>query len=271
MFEFLNVEIIPESGVLVSQILAIAIGIMIGVVVAVASKLVFKKKFASSMTVHAARNTERFLFYGIIIITILGVTLSQGVDLAGIVVAGGIFGVVIGFATQSVISNLVSGIFLLIEKPIKMGEVVQVQDSSVTGNVIDIALFSTKIQLFDGTLVRVPNSSIFTSELRTFSLSEIRRQEVTVGIAYDTDVNKAKQTILDSIWENMEYVLAEPGPQILVSELADSSVNLTIRVWHPKDDLMEVTPVLLQVIKEGLDKEGIEIPFPQRVVTSSEN
>ena len=267
MFEFLDTQIM-DTSITVWQVLLSAIGVAVGVIIARIVRMIFEKKFAPTMPVHTAKNMNKFLYYGIIVITLLGVTTSQGVDLSGLVVAGGIFGVVIGFATQSVISNLVSGIFLLVEKPIKLGENVEVKGKDVLGKALDIGMFSTKIQLFDGTVVRVPNQTIFTSELRTFSLSEVRRTDVMVGISYSDDIDKAISVMKDAIAKNVTYALIEPAPQFWVTELGDNSVNIKVLVWHPRDDLGEVYPVLLKIIKNALDKAGIEIPFPQRVVHS---
>ena len=268
MFEFLDTQIM-DSGITVWQVLFSLIGVAIGVIVARIVRLIFQKKFAPTMPVHTAKNMNKFLYYGIIIITLLAVTTSQGVDLSGLVVAGGIFGVVIGFATQSVVGNLVSGIFLLIEKPMKLGENVEIKGTDVLGKVLDIGMFSTKVQLFDGTVIRVPNQTVFTSELRTFSLSEVRRTDVVVGISYDADIDKAISVMKDAIAKNVPYALIEPTPQFWVTELGDNSVNIKVLVWHPRDDLGEVYPVLLKVIKNSLDKAGIEIPFPQRVIHST--
>ena len=265
MFEFLSTDIL-DSGITVWQILISAIAVAVGVIVARIVRMIFQKKFAPTMPVHTAKNMTKFLYYGIIVITLLGVTTSQGIDLSGLVVAGGIFGVVIGFATQSVVSNLVSGIFLLIEKPIKIKENVEIQGKDLLGKVVDIGIFSTKIQLFDGTLVRVPNQTVFTSELRTFGLSEIRRTDVFVGISYNDDIEKAIKVMREAIAAKVQYVLIEPGPQFFVTELGDNSVNIKVQVWFPRDDLLEVVPGLLRVLKNALDEAGIEIPFPQRVI-----
>lgn len=265
VFEFLDAELM-DSGITVWQIIWSAIGVAIGVIFAKVARMVFQKKFAPTMPIHTAKNINKFLFYGIILITLLAVTTSQGVDLTGLVVAGGIFGVVIGFATQGVISNLISGIFLLIEKPIKLGENVEIKGADVLGKVLDIGVFSTKIQLFDGTVIRVPNQNLFTSELRTFALSEVRRTDVTVGISYKDDIGKATSVMRDAIAKEIPYALMEPAPAFWVTELGDNSVNVKVLVWHPRDDLGEVYPILLKVIKEALDKTGIEIPFPQRVI-----
>ena len=218
------------------------------------------------MPTHTVKTLNKLIYYGIIIIFLFAATASQGFDIGGLVVGAGFLGIVIGFAAQSVVSNMISGIFMLIEKPAKQGDTVEVVDANVLGKLIDINTFSSKIQQFDGTVVRIPNEKMFTSNLRTFDLSEVRRSEVTVGIGYGEDIDKAINVIKNAIEKNVVYSLMEPAPQFSISELADNSVNILIRLWYPRDDLLEVMPNLLKVIKNALDDAGIEIPFPQRVV-----
>ena len=264
-FEILDVQIM-DTGMTVGRLLITAIIALAGVIIARVVRMFFKKRFAPNMPVDSAKSLDKLIYYGIIIIFILAATASQGIDLSGLVVAGGFMGIVIGFAAQSVVSNLISGIFLMIEKPVKQGNQVELPDSNVTGTLVDINTFSSRIQQFDGTVVRIPNEKVFTSNIRTFALSEIRRSDVTVGIAYKENIKKAIAVMKEAIEKNVTYSLMEPGPTFWVTELADSSVNIWVRVWHPRDDLAEVMPILLAVIKDALDKEGIEIPFPQRVV-----
>ncbi|MBT8242429.1 MAG: mechanosensitive ion channel family protein [Nitrosopumilus sp.] len=254
------------DGLTIWGLLVIGIIVSVGVIVARIARMIFKKKFAPNMPVHTAKTANKLIYYGIIIIFLFAATASQGFDIGGLVVGAGFLGIVIGFAAQSVVSNMISGIFMLIEKPVKQGDTVEVIDSNVTGKLIDISTFSSKIQQFDGTVVRIPNEKMFTSNLRTFILSEVRRSEVTVGIGYNENIDKAIDVIKKAIQNNVVYVLMEPAPQFSISELADNSVNILIRVWYPRDDLLEVLPTLLKVIKNALDEAEIEIPFPQRVV-----
>jgi small-conductance mechanosensitive channel len=120
-------------------------------------------------------------------------------------------------------------------------------------------------------VVRIPNEKMFTSNLRSFNLSEVRRSEVTVGIGYGENIDKTIQVIKNAIEKNVVYSLMEPEPQFSISELADNSVNILIRLWYPRDDLLEVMPNLLKVIKNALDDSEIEIPFPQRVIWEGKN
>ena len=238
----------------------------VGFIIARTVRLFFTKYYAPTLSPDTAKNTGKLIYFGIIIIAFLVFVSSTGLDLSGLLVAGGIFGVVIGFATQSVVSNLISGIFLMIEKPVKQGDSVELPGEGISGTLIDISTFSARIRQFDGTIIRIPNESFFTANIRSLSTSPVRRSEGIVGIAYKEDIDGAIAVLEKEIRNSMPYVLLEPAPEFRIKELADSSVNIEILVWHPREDWGQVSPKLLKVAKKALDKAGIEIPFPQRVL-----
>ena len=274
MFEFLDniytFEILGNS-VGLSMIVTSIMFIVVGFIVAVVVKTIFAKKFAPNLSEHTSKNVEKLLYYGIILLTFLIVVTSAGVDLSGLLVAGGIFGVVIGFATQSVVSNLFSGLFLMIEKPLKQGDTIEIPEMDVLGTVLDITMFSTILRKFDGTTMRIPNDKVFTSRIRGFNPTQARRTSVSVGISYSSNTKNAIKTIKHAIKHNLEYVLQKPESEIHVTDLADSSVNLEIMVWHHREHWGKIYPQLRDVIKSSLDANGIEIPFPQRVVEIHDN
>lgn len=258
------------ENVTVWSLIVSAIIMAVGVIIARIARMIFFRKFSHKLEESSAKNIGKGIYFGIIMITLLAVTTSQGIDLAGLLVGAGFLGIVIGFASQSVVSNLISGVFLIFEKPLKQGENIEIPSENILGKVLEITTFSTRIQKFDGTVVRVPNSTIFTSILRSFSLSPVRRTEFDIGIAYKEDIDKAISAIKKAIKEKLPYALLEPEPGIWVTALADNSVNLKVLIWHPRDDIGEIFPMGYKVIKQALDKEGIEIPFPQRVVWKGE-
>ena len=163
----------------------------VGVIVARTVRLLFAKYYAPKLPVDSAKNFGKLIYFGIIILSFLVFTSTTGVDFSGLLVAGGIFGIVIGFATQSVVSNLISGIFLMIEKPVKQGDQIEVLGSDVTGTLLDISTFSVRVRKYDGTVVRIPNESFFTSNIRSLSSTPVRRSEAVVGIAYKEDIDGA--------------------------------------------------------------------------------
>jgi small-conductance mechanosensitive channel len=250
------------------SIASLVIGVIImavGVIIAGIVSVVFKRYLAANLPDNTATNLHKIIYYGIIVVTLLAVVTSQGIDLSGLMVAGGIFGIIIGFAAQSVVSNLFSGIFLMFDRPAKTGDLIEIPQSKIYGKLMDITIFSTRIKLFDGSIMRVPNEKIFTSEIRNVSGSEVRRLEAVLGIAYKEDIDRAISVIKKAV-SKLPYVLREPEPAVWTEQLADSSIHLKVLTWIPRDEWDNVGPILLKEIKKDIDDAGIEIPFPQRVV-----
>ena len=254
------------GGLTVLSLLLGGIIMAVGIIVAKITKILFFKYYVPTLPQDTAKNFGKIIYFGIIAISFFIFSSSQGFDFSGLLVAGGIFAVVIGFATQSVVSNLISGIFLMIEKPTKHGDTIQIPDMGISGSLLDIGTFSSRIRKFDGTVIRIPNEKFFTSNIRSLTASTVRRAEAMVGIAYKDDIENAISVIKNEIKLLMPFVLRIPEPEFRVEELGDSSVNIQVLVWHPRDDWSQAQPILLTVIKRALDKSGIEIPFPQRVV-----
>lgn len=259
-----TINVLGNEMTVASLIMGILI-MIVGVIVARIISSSFKKYFAANLPQNTASSIHKLLYYGIIVVTFLAVITSQGIDLSGLMVAGGIFGIVLGFAAQSVVSNLFSGIFLMFDKPARPGDLIEIPQSKIYGRLMEITIFSTRIKLFDGTVIRVPNEKVFTSEIRNVSGSPVRRLETILGIAYKEDVDQATQVIKKAL-AKLPYVLKEPQTEVWTEQLADSSVNLKVLAWIPRDEWDQVGPIFLKEIKKEIDDAGIEIPFPQRVV-----
>jgi len=263
-------EIEITGGLTLLTLFIGAIIMVVGVIIARTVRVLFAKYYAPKLPQDSAKNFGKLIYFGIIILSFLVFTSTTGVDFSGLLVAGGIFGIVIGFATQSVVSNLISGIFLMIEKPVKQGDKIEIPGSDVSGTLLDISTFSVRIRKFDGTIIRIPNESFFTSNIRSLSSTPVRRSEAMVGIAYKEDIDAAISVLEKAIRNSLPFVLILPKPEFRINELADSSINIEILVWHPRDDWDQVGPKLLKVAKNAFDAAGIEIPFPQRVVWKSQ-
>ncbi len=151
----------------------------------------------------------------------------------------------------------------MIERPIKIGDSVNIEG---TGGVVeDIRIISTTIRGFDGLYVRVPNQKVFTASITNFVANVARRFEYAVGIRYSDDADKALE-IIKKIIEEHPLALKNPAPQVFVDNLGDSSVNITARIWAPATEWFGVKSELLWKIKKAIEKEGMEIPFPQRAL-----
>ena len=206
---------------------------------------------------------SKVVYYGIIIIAALAVLPTFGIELSGLLVAGGIAGIVIGIASQSVVGNLIAGLFLMIERPMKIGQSVNI--GGTAGIVEDIRVISTTIRTFEGLYVRMPNEKVFTSDITNYVEHVARRLEYVVGIRYSDDADKAIG-IIQNLHEEHHLTLKNPTPDIFVDNLGDNAVNIIVRIWVPSTEWYGVKKELLWKIKTALEEQGIEIAFPQRTV-----
>lgn len=252
------------------KLVVTAVIIAVGVLVARIARLSIDKFLGRYIPDQVEAVVRGAVYWGIIAIAIFSAIGNLGVDFTGILLAGGIFGIIIGFATQSVVANLFSGLFLQMDRAVEVGDPVEVVDMRVAGVVKEITIFSTRLTRFDGVLIRIPNEKFFTSQLRNFYGHAARRVEVTVGIAYKEDAAAAIRLINEMV-ANDPRILAEPAPNIMVWELADSSVNINVWVWVPSTEWFPVRTQIMLQLKELLDRAGIQIPFPHRTIWFGES
>lgn len=204
------------------------------------------------------------IYYGAIVLSIVGVIFPLlQIDTSGLLVAGGVVGIVIGFASQSIVGNFISGVFLMIERPIKIGD--QVNIDSKLGYVEDIKIISTIIRTYDGLYIRLPNETVFTTSITNYVANLTRRFEYVVGIRYSDDADEAIG-IIKEIIDREPFALVNPGPSVFVDTLGDNAVNIIVRIWAPATHWYDLKMKLLWVIKKTLEENGIEIAFPQRTV-----
>lgn len=211
----------------------------------------------------AGETIIKILYYGMLTIVFFSNLRLIGINPSGFLLAGGVAGIVLGFASQNIVGNLVSGFFLMVERPIKIGD--QVQISDVSGYVIDIRIISTLIRTYDGLLVRIPNQQVFTTNITNIVEHPVRRFEHTIRIRYSDDANAAIFLIKDLI-DKEPFALLNPSPSVFVNDLGDSSVNITVRIWAPVNEWFGIKTRILWDIKQTLEENGIEIPLPQSIV-----
>ncbi|MGD8417363.1 MAG: mechanosensitive ion channel, partial [Pseudomonadales bacterium] len=206
-----------------------------------------------SMTVH----------YSIILIGLLIGVGSLGINLSNLAFIIGALGVGIGFGLQNVVNNFVSGLILIFEAPIQMGDTVQVGD--LMGTVTQIGIRTSRVRTFDGSEVIVPNGDLVSNQVINWTLTDRqRRLELLVGVAYGSDPDRVS-AVLRTVLEADEGVLAEPPPQIIFTTFGDSSLNFRILAWIADfDETLTTTHRLNTAINAALAEAGIAIPFPQR-------
>jgi small conductance mechanosensitive channel len=201
--------------------------------------------------------------YVILAVTVLAVLAQFGVQTASLLAIFGAAGLAVGLALQGTLSNVAAGVMLLIFCPFKVGDFIEV--GGLSGTVKEVGLFVTELATADNVQIIAPNSQLWGTAVRNYSHHTQRRLDLAFGIAYDAEIGTARQAILGVIKED-KRCLAEPEPLIAVAELADSSINFTVRVWCAAGDYWALKWALNEGIKQRLDQAGVEIPFPQRTV-----
>ncbi len=201
--------------------------------------------------------------YLVLIFTGLAVLSEFGVQTASLITVLGAAGLAIGLALQGTLSCVAAGVMLLLFRPFKIGDFVEVAGEE--GTVGAITLFVTELATSDNIHVVVPNAKVWGAAVRNYSHHATRRLELSIGIGYDDDIDQALAAIRDVIAADARSFKA-PAPLVAVRELGDSSVNLIIRVWSAAGDRTQLGYDLNKAIKQRLDAEGISIPYPQRTV-----
>jgi len=197
------------------------------------------------------------------VLLLVSVASMVGIATTSFVAVIGAAGLAVGLALQGSLANFAGGVLILIFKPFKVGDAIEAQ--GFVGTVIEIQILHTILNTFDNRRVVIPNGSLSNSSLINMSINTTRRADMSFGISYNDDIDKAK-AICQRLIEADPRVLKDPAPLIVVGSLGDNSVNLTVRCWTNASDLWPFQWDMLERVKKSFDAEGITIPFPQRDV-----
>lgn len=197
------------------------------------------------------------IFVALTCLTVFGVEITA---FAAVLAAAGF---AIGLSFQGTLSNFAAGIMLLVFRPFKVGDLVNI--SGVTGIVDEIALFVTEIDTFDNRRMILPNGDVFGSTIENIAYHPRRRADIAVGTAYEADIDQTRDVLVKAA-ESVEGKLDDPAPMIVLDGLGDSSVNWLVCVWTPSSDYLAVKQATIRAVKYALDEAGISIPYPQRDV-----
>ncbi|HWQ49316.1 MAG TPA: mechanosensitive ion channel family protein [Methanosarcina sp.] len=262
--DFLDIGLPTSDGtVTLGSVLKFVLILSFSTLLAKILSLYLRRSLKDRVSKDVGETTIKILYYGMLAIVFFSNLHLIGIDPSGFLLAGGVTGIILGFASQNIVGNLVSGFFLMIERPIKIGDQVQIND--VSGYVTDIRIISTRIRTFEGLLVRIPNQQVFTTNITNIVGHPVRRFEYTIRIRYSDDANAAIFLIKDLI-DKEPFALLNPSPSVFVNDLADSSVNISVRIWAPVNEWFGIKTRILWNIKQSLEENGIEIPLPQRIV-----
>ncbi len=234
--------------------------VLIGILVA---KLINRRLRRGGMQSQSHLLIRRFLTGFIVVVTAAWALSLAGVDVSVLLGTAGFLTIAVGFAAQTSVSNLISGAFLMAEKPFKIGDVIEV--GGMRGEVIVIDLMSVKLRTFDNLLVRIPNETMLKANVTNSSHFAIRRYDLLVGVAYKEDLENVR-AVLMAVADSNLLCLREPKPQIIFMGFGDSSVNLQFSVWAKRESFLDLRNSIAEEVKRAFDTVGIEIPFPHRTL-----
>jgi small conductance mechanosensitive channel len=251
--------LLAEYGLdIIAAILILVIGRYVSKLTA---KIIEKAMQKARVDETLAGFTSGLCYMGLMVIVIISALAKIGVPTTSFIAIIGAAGLAIGFALQGSLSNFAAGIILIIFKPFKVGDLVEI--GGKIGTVSEIQIFSTIINAPDNVQVIIPNAQVTGAEIMNYTVNGTRRVDLVIGVSYDDDLKKA-ELVINSVLTEDGRVLAEPEPTVAVSELADSSVNFVVRPWVRSDEYWDVYFDLTGKIKVALDDHGITIPYPQR-------
>ncbi len=265
--EYINtyLPLIQENALLygVNFIKAIAIFIVGRWIVKLISKAIGKGMERSGTDPMLSRFVTNIVYALMLTFVIIAAISQLGVQTASLVAILGAAGLAVGLALQGSLANFAAGVMAIIFRPYNVGDVVEV--AGHTGQVEEVDIFTTTLRLPDKTKIIIPNGQALEGPIVNFTEAGDRRMDLSVGISYDADIQQAREVILKAIVAS-DYVLDSPAPSVGVTELADNSINLTVRPWAKASDHPAATLELLERIKVALDEAKIGIPYPQRDV-----
>jgi small conductance mechanosensitive channel len=206
--------------------------------------------------------------WAILALTIVVVLGQFGVETTSLIALLGAAGLAVGLALQGTLSNLAAGVMLLIFRPFKVGDYVTAGGHS--GTVEEISLFTTRLVSVDNVLTIVPNGDIWASAVTNYSAKDTRRLDLVFGVSYGTDLKAAEQALRDVIGEDTRIKSDPAEPFVAVTNLGDSSVDFTLRLWCDASDYWALRFHMLQTVKETFDARGIDIPFPTTTIVRQE-
>jgi small-conductance mechanosensitive channel len=239
----------------VQAVVVMGAGIIVAKIASTATRRIATKHLSS----HHAQLTRRVIFYTILVLFAIMALRQLGFDLSVLLGAAGIFSVAIGFASQTAASNLISGLFLIGEKPFSVKDIVKI--GNTTGEVLSIDLLSIKLRTFDNLFVRIPNETVMKAEVTTLTRFPIRRLDLKIGVAYKEDISRVRNELMRIATHN-PLCLDEPEPLFIFLGFGASSLDIQFSVWAARENFLQLMNSIQEEIKTAFDASGIEIPFP---------
>ncbi len=246
---------------LVGSALQAALLLVAGIVLARVARLGVMRTFAKTLSRQQLMLLRRTVSYTILGLFAVSALRELGFDFGVLLGAAGIVTLAVGFASQTSVSNLISGLFVVLERAVEVGDVITVDGT--TGEVLSIDLLSTKLRTFDNLFVRVPNETMVKTKIVNLNRFPLRRVDLQVGVAYKEDLSSVVKILKEVAYKN-KLCLDEPEPVFIAQGFGDSSVDYQFSVWGKTENYLSLRNSMQQDIKTAFDAAGIEIPFPHR-------
>jgi small-conductance mechanosensitive channel len=256
-FRSLSPELIGRA----IRILLYAAGgfVVVRILIMLTQRLVMKKS-----TLQRRMIVKKVISYAGFVIVLMTVLAELGVKLTALLGAAGVVGIAVGFASQTSVANIISGLFLISEKPFTVGDVIRI--GGTTGIIQSIDLLSIKIRTFDNLFVRIPNEKILNSEVTNITRFPIRRMDITLQVGHHEDLGRVHKT-LQEIARGNPRCLDEPSPLILFSDFKESGIEVLFGLWFTQPDYLALKNSMMKDITARFKAEGISFAYPRRLVS----
>ena len=206
---------------------------------------------------------RKLIYYLILAAVVIAALGELGIQTTSLLAVMGAAGLAIGLALKDSLSNFASGVMLIMLRPFKVGDVVEIAGS--TGKIKEVKIFSTAMVTPDNKEITIPNGQILNDVIINYTANKVRRVDMAIGVGYDDDLQKARQVMMDTLTAH-PLVLQDPAPAIILTDLGDSSVNFAVRPWTKTEDYWTVYNEVLEQLKVNVEAAGCSIPYPQRDV-----
>jgi small-conductance mechanosensitive channel len=255
------VDKIPRNWM--DRIVTVSLTLVVGFVVIRGLHFILDRSAFKKISEHNRLLVKSFITYSAIAIILFSVLSKIGVNLTTLFGAAGILGIALGFASQTSVANIISGLFLLSEKPFAVGDIIRVGDK--TGVILSFDLLSIKIRTFDNLFIRLPNQMVLNTDVTNVTRFPIRRMDMVFTVAYGEDLGRLRTLLIEVIQAN-KVALNEPEPLILLLGPGNMGIDIQLGVWFVKTDFVALKNSLISEIAERFAAEGIRIPVGLRAV-----
>lgn len=265
LFEQINFEglLLENMGV---RLIRIGIYLILGLVLLRLIQFLLNRTLKSSVSPQALMLIKKFLNYLGFFVILLLVLHELDVQLTAILGAAGVLGLALGVASRNSLGNIISGLFLIGERPFEIGNIIQIGDK--TGVVDSIDLLSIKIITFSNHYIRIPNETIINSDVVNITRFRIRRMDITLTVERGTDLNKLEQVLRETAGE-IDYCLTEPEPLFLLQEITETGTALLFGVWFQNPYFVTVKNELLKTLEARFAREALTLAVPKMIIRQS--